>query len=164
MKMNRREFVWASFAALGATMVGLLTLDFQLVCRAMILEDIARLKIHGDSVDVFIEEADRECFWDKFTWPKRLFLVTQHALNSFGIRLPYYHKYLQARDLITGTFLMSTDMFFASTAHKQITYLGYHNPYKVSCSNPFSSLWLSEATIKGGWNSVTTTARPAAAR
>ena len=162
--MNRREFVWASFAALGATMVGLLTLDFLQVCRGMILEDVTKLRVNRGSVDVFIEEAESECFWERFTWPKRVFVTVQHALMPFGIRLPYYHKYLQARDLITGTFLMSTDMFFDSAAGRQITYIGYHNPYKLSCSNPFSSMWVSEATINGGWNSVTTTARPAAAR
>jgi hypothetical protein len=164
MRMNRREFVWAGLAALGATFVGLLTLDFLQVCRGMILQDISKLQIRTESVDTFIDEADRECFWERFTWPKRVFVVVQHALVQFGFRLPYFHKYLQTRDLVTGTFLMSTDMFFAPAGNREINYIGYHNPYKVSCSNPFSSLWVSEATINGGWNSVTTTARPAAAR
>ena len=164
MKISRREFVWVGLVAFGTAILGLLTLDFQQVCRAMILEDIARLRIDTDSVDVFIDEAERECFWEKFTWKKRIFVTLQHGLNTLGIKLPMYYKYLQARDLITGTFLMSTDMFFAGSHTTKINYLGFHNPYKVSCSNPFSSLWVSEATIKEGWNSVTTTALPLVAK
>jgi hypothetical protein len=162
--MKRREFIWTAVAALGATMVGLLTLDFHQVCRAMLLEDIARIRIKPESVDLFIEEADNECFWERFTWRKRLFIVVQHAAIQFGIRLPYYQKYLQTRDLVTGTYLMSTDFFFANLSNHEVNYLGYHNPYKTSCSNPFSSLWVSEATTMGGWNSVTTTTRSAVAR
>lgn len=155
--MKRRDFIWTAFAALGATLIGLLTFDFHHICRSIILEDISRIRINPDSVDKFIDEADNECFWDKFTWPKKVFMIVQHALLSLGIRLPYFTKYLQARDLITGTFLMSTDLFFANISDREVNYLGYHNPYKISCSNPFSSLWVSEATIMGGWNSVTTT-------
>ena len=163
MKISRREFVWVGLLAFGSTVIGLVTLDFLQVCRAMILEDISKLRIQPDSVDTFIEEADQECFWERFTWQKRMFVIAQHSLNAFGIRLPYHYKYLQARDVITGTFLMSTDLFFSGTANQQVNYLSYHNPYKLSCSNPFSSLWVSEAMLNGGWNSVTTTARKAVA-
>jgi hypothetical protein len=162
--MKRREFIWTGLAALGATAVGVLTLDFLQVCRAMVLEDIVPIRIRRDSVDQFIEEADKECFWERFTLPKRMYVIVQHGLLALGIRLPYFHKYLQTRDLVTGTFLMSTDLFFSNFSNREINYISYHNPYKLSCSNPFSSLWVSEATISGGWNSVTTTARRAVAR
>lgn len=145
--MKRRTFIKAGIGTVGATVTGgaaftgFSLADFNMTLKSIIVEDIAGLKIKEDAVDTFLEEAGKEAYWGRFSTSKRIFLIIQHSLHP-TIKLPFYKKYLLARDQITGQFLLSTDFFFSSqNGDREVNYRGFYNPYKSPCQNPFSDVF-----------------------
>ena len=139
--MNRRSFIKIGIITNILVWSGLYVLDFKWAVKRMLLADIAQLHIEEKAVDRFLIEAEREMFWREFSFFKKLFISIQHAASSVGIRLPYYEKYIQYRNVITGHFLFSTDLFAGKHINgRKIKYLGFMNPYKTACTNPFSNL------------------------
>lgn len=152
--MKRRTFIRAAIVLLATMSIALLTLNFRATCRAMILEDIGKLRIRREAVDRFMEEAEEECLWERFSYVKRLFIILQHGFQLFNLRLPFYSRYVNVRNQITGLFLLSTDMFFNPASTGEIKYIAYHNPYKLACSNPFSNLWSASSKLVKGTRST----------
>ncbi len=139
--MNRRTFIKIGIVTNILVWTGLYVLDFRWAVKRMLLDDTATLKIDRKAIDKFIMEADHEQFWRQFSLPKKMFIAIHHAVSIIGIKLPYHEKYVQYRNVITGQFLLSTDLFFSRyNRGKKIKYLGFMNPYKTGCSNPFSNL------------------------
>jgi hypothetical protein len=139
--MNRRSFIRISSLAILAAIAGYFLLSFDKVVRRILVKDSEALDLGEDVIDRFIADAKKEYFWDKFSFSKKMFICVQHFLFSLGLKVKYHHKYMQYRSMITGQFLLSTDFFLNKMDTKQkVTYIGFFNPYKTGCSNPFSSL------------------------
>lgn len=139
--MNRRSFIKIGIMLNLMVWLGLYFLDFKWTVRRMLKKDTERLGLGKNVIEKFLLEADRENFWSQFSVPKKAFISLQHNLSSWGLRLPYHDKYVQYRNVITGHFLLSTDLFTAPyTEGRKVKYTGFMNPYRTGCSNPFSNL------------------------
>ncbi|HEY9049718.1 MAG TPA: hypothetical protein VIN08_27660 [Ohtaekwangia sp.] len=139
--MNRRSFIRLSLLAIPAAIAAYLLLNFDKVVKRILIADTQSLKVPDEAIDRFLNEAKREHFWNKFSFSKKMFICVQHFFSSLGIKLKYHTKYVQYRSMITGQFLLSTDFFLNKMdPSKDVTYIGFFNPYKTGCSNPFSSL------------------------
>jgi hypothetical protein len=143
-KVSRRNFIKVGSATFVLILIGVLLFDFRKTVRRMLRRDTGQLGLSPGAISQFMADADQERYWRQFGLAKRALINVQHALESIGVRTPFYGKYLRYRNEITGRFLMSTDLF--QQAYKegiQVTYLGFHNPYKAPCSNPFSALMVT---------------------
>lgn len=139
--MNRRSFIRFSALTVVAAIAAYFLLKFDRVVRRMIIVDTEALKLNEEAIDRFMADAKKEFFWDRFSFSKKIFICVQYFLSSLGIKVAYHHKYLQNRSVITGQFLLSTDFFLNKMDTSQpVTYIGFFNPYKTGCSNPFSSI------------------------
>jgi hypothetical protein len=141
IKFTRRRFIKIGWVSLILILIGILLFDFRKTVRRMIQRDTKSLRLPDGTIDKFMADADREGFWRQFGMAKRALINVQDALGAVGIHTPWYGKYLKYRNEITGRLLFSTDLFQSKYNEGQaVTYLGFHNPYKAPCSNPFSAL------------------------
>jgi hypothetical protein len=141
--MKRRTFFRITLAGVAAIGLGIFGLNFTRVARNILLKDTSDLNFkEHDLVERFMKEAEAERFWKQFSLVKRIFICVQHYFHVVGIPIPYRYKYLQYRSIITGHFLLSTDLFqnYGDVLNKEVTYRGFFNPYKAPCANPFSNL------------------------
>ncbi|HEY9007939.1 hypothetical protein [Ohtaekwangia sp.] len=139
--MKRRTFIRLSLLAIPAAIGAYFLLSFDKVLRRILKADTSELNLEEGAIDRFLQDAKREHFWNKFSLSKKMFICVQHFFSSLGIKLQYHTKYRQYRSVITGQFLLSTDFFLNKMDTTQrITYIGFFNPYKTGCSNPFSSI------------------------
>jgi len=141
--MKRRSFIKLMIVAAGGALLAWYIADFKRVVKGVLRKDTAEFSFNDEDVlERFLKDADEEQFWNIFSTPKRIFFCVQHFFLAAGIRLPYHGKYLQYRSVITGQFLFSTDLFLSEAARQTRTlrYLGFFNPYKAPCANPFSNL------------------------
>ena len=121
--------------------VAVLLFDFRTTVRRILKRDTRNLNLQRGVIKRFISDANDENYWNQFGLFKRVLICLQDGLLLIGIHTPYYGKYLRYRNEITGRFLLSTDLFLAKYAEGQaVNYLGFHNPYKAPCGNPFSNL------------------------
>jgi hypothetical protein len=140
-RISRRKFVAVGSATLILLLIGVLLFDFRKTVRRMLARDSRQLGLGKDPIDLFMAEAESERYWRQFSVAKRALVNVQYALDGIGIHTPWYGKYLRYRNEITGRFLMSTDLFNQNYRQgMSVSYLGFHNPYKAPCSNPFSAL------------------------
>ncbi len=136
--MTRRSFLNIGIGSIIVSLWGKYFLSFKGVVREILLEDIHKLNLGAEEVELFMREADKESFWTQFGQTRRIFTCIQHLLYPL-IRLPYIEKYFEVRNAVTGQFLLSTTLFFRSyKPGREIEYIGFHNPYQRGCSNPFS--------------------------
>jgi hypothetical protein len=139
--VSRRRFIKVGSVTLLLMIIGIMLFDFRKTVRKMLKQDTADLKLPQGTIGRFMAEADKERYWRQFGLAKRALLNVQYALDRVGIRTPWYGKYLRYRNEITGRFLFSTDLFQSKYSRGQsIQYVGFHNPYKAPCGNPFSAL------------------------
>src|ERR1041385_5438342 len=137
-KMKRATFIKISVLAVASVALAAYVFNFKRTVRSMVEKDSEKFNLKDkDMLDRFMTDADKEDYWRQFSSSKKMFICLQHFFYSFGIRAPYYSKYLQYRSQITGQFLLSTSLFMDS--NNSITYTGFFNQYKRPCSNPFSS-------------------------
>lgn len=138
--MKRRTFIKVSIALTGAGIISYLMLPgFIDAIKRILKEGSQGLKIDSLTIDQFIQDANTEQFWIKFSRSKKI-LIILHTYGSFLKNLlPYQNKYLLYKNQITGQFLLSTDFFLNKMDTAQpIAYLGFYNPYKQPCYHPFS--------------------------
>lgn len=140
--MRRRVFIKIAMVTVAGATVGFFVFDFKRVVRMILAEDTEHLNLaNSNSVEQFLQEAEREYFWSQFSATKRVFICGQHLLYRLGIPFPYQYKYFQYRSVITGQFLLSTDLFLKGSSLKEpISYITFFNPYKRACASPFSNL------------------------
>ena len=140
--MKRRTFFRVALLGFGGLLLGLFGLNFRGVAKKILLNDTEELEFtKEDPIDRFMMEADKERFWNQFSFTKKIFICVQHYFHVVGIPIPYHSKYLQFRSVITGHFLLSTDLFQNyREVNRPVTYRGFFNPYKAPCANPFSNL------------------------
>lgn len=141
MKLSRRYFLLA-FVVFAITIVGgLMTLlPWKFILKRMIKNDTAELNYDPVILDQFLEDAAKEKLWKPYTFVKQMII---RCYSFFPIPfLPYFDKYVQYRNNITGQFLGSTDFFRNKMDESRtLTYSGIYNPYKSPCSVPFSSMF-----------------------
>jgi hypothetical protein len=140
MKMNRTTFIKVSVLLAIGTMLAAYVLNFKRAVRSILQKDSEKLSFREqDIIDRFMSDADREDYWRQFSTAKKMFICIEHFFYSFGIRAPYYSKYLQYRSQITGQFLLSTSLFTGvADVSEPLVYTRFFNQYKQPCSNPFS--------------------------
>lgn len=144
--MNRRTFIKTGLLLTGAGLVTwFLFPTFKDAVHKILKTEMSNLNVSSDTITRFIQDADREKFWIKFSVAKKI-LIVAHTYSGFLRNvLPYRNKYLLYRNNITGQFLMSTDFFFNKMdTSKEVTYSGFYNPYKLPCYHPFSSNFYPE--------------------
>ena len=141
--MNRRKFVKISIIILTGSLVVHYLIRFQNVVKRILLNDTMGKIKNKNNIDLFITDATNEGYWNTFSTSKKLFISAHYFFELIGIRLPMSEKYQQARNKITGQFLLSTNLFKGSQMwdNKEIKYISFYNPYKQACSNPFSSIF-----------------------
>lgn len=138
--MKRRTFIKVGIALTGVGIISYLMLpDFKSAVKRILETETKNLKLDENTVNQFMSDADKEQFWFKFSRSKKI-MITLHVYGGFlRTILPYRNKYLLYKSQITGHFLLSTDLFLnRMDTSKQVTYLGFYNPYKQPCYNPFS--------------------------
>src|SRR5690606_9196067 len=140
--MNRRNFIKSaskiSIIGLGGYM---LFPSFEKTIKRLIREETLGFKMDEAAIDNFMKEASLEKYWDQFNFTKRNFIVINYVFGKL-IPLPYEYKYLQYKNEIVGQFLLSTNFFKNKMdTSKKVVYTSFYNPYKMSCSNPFSNLY-----------------------
>ena len=142
--MKRSTFVRLSVLAVIAMAFSVYILRFKKTVRSILEKDSENLTLKdNDTIDRFMNDADKEDYWRQFSTAKQMFICVQHFFYSFGVQLPLYSKYLQYRSTITGQFLLSTSLFMDITNYS-VSYTGFYNQYKRACSNPFSSNFYPE--------------------
>lgn len=140
-KISRRRFMQGGIVAFILLCVAVLLFDFRTTVRRILKRDTKNLNLPDGTIGQFMTEADQEGYWKQFGLAKRVLICLQDGLLIIGIHTPYYGKYLRYRNEITGRLLLSTDLFQQKfTSGQPVAYLGFHNPYKVPCANPFSNL------------------------
>jgi hypothetical protein len=134
--MSRRRFLQGGFVAFVLLLVAVLVFDFRRTVRRILKRDTSDLTVAKGAISRFLTDADEERYWRQFGLAKRALICVQDALALVGIHTPWYGKYLRYRNEITGRFLLSTD-FFHEKHHegRQISYVGFFNPYKAACGN-----------------------------
>jgi hypothetical protein len=141
VKFTRRRFIAVGSVSLALILIGILLFDFRKTVRRMLQRDTESLGLPAGTINQFMTDADAEGYWRQFGLAKRALINVQDALNTVGIHTPWYGKYLRYRNEITGRLLFSTDLFNGKYVEGQaVAYLGFHNPYKAPCANPFSAL------------------------
>ncbi len=137
--MIRRTYIGVNLLLLLSALLGTRICNFKFTCGNIIRSDIRKILIDEGSVDQFLNEADKACFWTEFSIYKKIFVMVQHPLYSeYDFKLPFFNEYELFRNRVTGQFLLSTDLFYQDYfPSRRVSYLGYHNPYMSACSNPF---------------------------
>jgi hypothetical protein len=139
--ISRRRFIKIGSVTVFLMLIGILLFDFRKTVRKMLKRDTGDLNLPPYAINKFMDEADKEGYWRQFGLAKRALVNVQYALDRVGIHTPWYGKYLRYRSEITGRFLFSTDLFQDQyTRGKFVQYVGFHNPYKAPCGNPFSAM------------------------
>lgn len=116
--------------------------SFESIVKTMIGESIKDLILKRDQIDKFITEATEEKYWSQFSRSKQEFIKIHYLTANSIVNLPYGNKYRQYRNEIVGRFLLSTDFFIHNMeSGREINYVRFYNPYKMPCSNPFSSVY-----------------------
>ena len=144
--MERRKFLkilGAGSVLAGIGVVGISS--FNSSVKGILLSDTRGMNIKEEDVDRFLADAEKEEFWQQFSFTKRGFIVVHTWLGEGWIGskfLPYKLKFEQYRSKIVGTFLLSTDYF---TNKMQpglpIKYVSFYNPYMRACASPFSNYY-----------------------
>lgn len=141
--MKRRNFikVITGFSVLSLGSYVLLP-SFEKVVKKIIESSSDKLRINKNHINTFITEAENEKYWNQFSTAKKEFIRLQHFFDNRMISLPYGNKYLQYQNEIVGRFLLSTDFFqHKMDQSRDINYIGFYNPYKSPCSNPFTNIY-----------------------
>ena len=142
--MKRRE----AFKVIGVSVFGIsvsggiyiYSKSFEEVVKHIIITSTIGLDISKNDIDLFIEDASKESYWNYFGSYKKLF-VKYHAMIDDKIPLPFKNKYKSYSSKIVMQFLLSTDFFLNMMNNQKIRYIQFHNPYKVSCGNPFTNMY-----------------------
>ena len=145
MKISRRQFIYYSISTVLVSVASyLLISSYATFFKKIIRKDVEKLKVKSSDIDRFVAEAEEDLFFERLDlWYKAMLIVYYH-FECIGIKLPMHIKYLQLKSHLTGRFLLSTD-FFKNNMNVQsnINYLGFYNPYKTVCSNPFPYMELT---------------------
>lgn len=139
--MNRKQFIKTGLALMAAGVAAYFMVpNFTTAVLRMLNNEIQGVDIDPTSTKKFIEDANREQFWLKFSRSKKILISWHTSLAFVSPMLPYRNKYLLYKSQIAGQFFMSTDLFLNKMdLTKKITYSGFYNPYKQPCYNPFSA-------------------------
>jgi hypothetical protein len=142
--MNRRKaFKLIGFSIFGISFGGALYIygkSFDEVVKDIILTSTDGLEINKSDIDLFIKDASNEKFWNYFGKHKKTF-IKYHAMIDDKLPLPYKNKYKSYSSKIVMQFLLSTDYFVNKMNIRKVSYIQFHNPYKVSCGNPFTNMY-----------------------
>lgn len=100
--------------------------------------------VEDQVIEKFLEDADTERLWHKFSLRKKGLLQAHTFIKESVLSLPNKQKYKLYRNQIVTSFLLSTDFFINKmNPNLPVHYVGLYNPYKTSCTNPFSNLHFS---------------------
>lgn len=141
--MKRRKFITIISGFSLASIGGYITYPaFQEVVKKIILHTTSGLNLEENQIEIFLAEANTENYWSQFSVFKKEFIKAHYLLENAVVTIPYFTKYLQYKNKILGQFLLSTDFFMNKMdSRKKINYIGFYNPYKLSCGSPFSNLY-----------------------
>jgi hypothetical protein len=144
--VKRSTFIKVSVLGIVAALLAVYIFRFKKVVRLMLERDSSMMNFRkGNEIDRFMADADKEDYWRQFSKTKQLFICFHHFFASFGIHLPYYQKYRQYRNAITGHFLLSTDFCTnGMDSSEEVEYVRFYNQYRQPCSNPFSVTFYPE--------------------
>ncbi len=89
--MKRSTFVKLSVTAVIAALFAAYVLSFKRAVRSMLEKDSSQLDLKDpNTIDVFMNDADKEDYWRQFSTAKKMFICVQHFFYSLGVHLPLY--------------------------------------------------------------------------
>lgn len=146
--MKRRKFLQILGAGTSVTLMGYFSLpSFRNAVKQIVQEDTSSLMVEDQVIEKFLEDADTERLWHKFSLRKKGLLQAHTFIKESLLSLPNKQKYNLYRNQIVTSFLLSTDFFINKmNPNLPVHYVGLYNPYKTSCTNPFSNLHFSPNT------------------
>ena len=144
-KISRRRFILTSLLVIAGLVLSVFAfIPFDYVIRRIIKNDLSTLSISDDILDAFIQDAKSNGYFRKMDRRKKWLIRIYDRLPLNWITFPYEGKYTEYRSQLIADFLMSTDFFINKmNPDKEITYIGFYDPYIRPCSNPFSNLFYS---------------------
>lgn len=136
--MQRRKFL--SLTALGATAIAIPVIGFGAVSTksaivGIIQKELSYLNLDKQGIEQYVAD----------------YLQYEGNVPHIELKLKMYHLLSVGSEkssivsALIEKYLLSTDFFLKNMDEsRKINYIGYYNPYKSPCSNPFSAQYYPE--------------------
>jgi hypothetical protein len=145
--MQRRKFL--TLIGLGATTATILpTIGFASISAKdaavnILMNEFSYLTLDKPGVEQFVEDYLK---YDIYTPHLDIKIKSYYVLGIKSNKSSVIHA-------IANKYLLSTDFFLNKMDGKQqVKYLGFYNPYRTPCSNPFSHIYHPTDTITSNVN------------
>ena len=135
--MRRRsvlQLLGLGTAAVAVSAVGINAISVENALAGIILNEFSFLKIDRKGLDQFVAD------YYRMVW------ANKNVLTNAKTKTYYFLEVKGDQSKLVRTFaqlyLLSTDFFQnRMDESKEVKYLGWYNPHKTPCANPFSALY-----------------------
>src|SRR5687767_14379423 len=135
--MRRRNFLQLlglGTAAVAVPTVGVAASSVENALAGIILNEFSFLKIDRKGVDQYVAD------YYRMTGADKQFFMNVKTKAYYFLKIDSERSQLVRT--LTQLYLMSTDFFQnRMDESKEVKYLGWYNPHKTPCANPFSSIY-----------------------
>jgi hypothetical protein len=135
--MRRRSFLQLlglGTAAVVVPTVGVSSASVENALAGIILNEFHFLKIERKGVEQFVAD------YYRMTGANKQFFMNVKTKAYYFLKVDSERSQLVRT--LTQLYLMSTDFFQnRMDESKEVKYLGWYNPHKTPCANPFSSIY-----------------------